>query len=266
MKSIFNPLASVIIALSVSGCGRVTPDFEITQGGPNDLSPFVQAVTSHIACEVQDAVSYVTREDSRLRDELRKWSAELTLTLTVDEKSSLSPGVTYTAPHIFSLSGGVTTSSDATRYLEMTWYLFFDKFTDSPQNQECIPKGVASIEGDLRIKQSLFAALYATSVHGNADATDKFGQIKVVKHHVTFEVTVGASATPTWKFVHVTANPDGPFAEVTRKRTDDLLITMGRSDQSRAKGDRVARTVSNAVSQSHFAGQISNSLRSAIRQ
>jgi hypothetical protein len=58
-------------------------------------------------------------------------------------------------------------------------------------------------------------------------------------YEVQFIVTTSGNATPTWKLVHVSANPNGPFLSLVRARTDDVIITMGEAIKDE-KGKTIA--------------------------
>jgi hypothetical protein len=253
----------VIACTALNGCGFAVPEFSSAGTGPADFSPFVSAVTGHIACELRNAVLY-----SKSFEEIKKWSAEVTLRLEVDERTALASGLTYAASPVFSLGLGGGLTGESNRYLELTWYVFFDKyFKEADQNsRDCSTEGPYPISGDLKITQSLYSAIYSVSAPDTAASTVKFGPLKVAKHHVSFEVIANGSFSPGWKFTDITVNSGGPLFDAKRARRDDLLITMGRSEQVPSGPRRIAKPeISSAVQQSHFVGQIDQAFRSFSR-
>lgn len=255
--------AVVFACFALQGCGFSAPKFSASSTGTEDISPFVTSVTAHIACELRNAVLY-----SRSFDELKKWSAEVTLRLEVDERTAIASGLTYSATPIFSLGLGGGLAGESSRYLELTWYVFFDQyFKDSDQNfRNCPSEGPYPIYGDLKITQSLYAAIYSMMAIDTATPTTKFGPLKVAKHHVSFEIVANGNLTPGWRFTDVSVNQGGSLLDARRTRRDDLLITMGRSELIPVGPKRIATpAISNAVQQSHFVGQIDSALRSFNR-
>jgi hypothetical protein len=112
---------------------------------PQNPNTMVDAIVSNVQCEVKSAVQFLILDDQDAVAEaailgiaqkpsltwLKKWAAQVTLTLTVDEKSSLNPGVslnkvlenavtkfpngTVTTAQSSSIGFGATVSADGTR-------------------------------------------------------------------------------------------------------------------------------------------------------
>jgi hypothetical protein len=94
---------------------------------------------------------------------------------------------------------------------------------------------VPCIAGTLGIESTLQAALQAWHGFGTLSDRIKSGPFETVTHKVSFQVTGGASTTPTWTFTDVTVNPSPTFLSGTRTRTDELLITMGPTQLGHAR-------------------------------
>ena len=142
----------------VIGCGTYVPGLQEFYD-PQDTQTMVDAIVSDVQCEVQSAVQFFILDDEDAaqaaralgKDQnprlvwLKSWAAQITLTLTVDEKSSLNPAVslnkvlpnattafpngTVTTPQSFSLGVGATGSADATRKETLSWLIDFKRFT-----------------------------------------------------------------------------------------------------------------------------------------
>src|SRR5262249_29787522 len=103
-------IAAVTAALAcvLTGCGTFVPDFGefYDTAVPESL---VDAIVSHVHCEVKSQVEFLILDDIDLAQRtavesgapprrhlqwLDNWGAQLSLTLTVEEKTTLSPGVT----------------------------------------------------------------------------------------------------------------------------------------------------------------------------
>src|SRR5262245_51085603 len=71
--------------------------------------------------DVRNSDLKIARETHQkpVTDFLLRWGTEMTLTLTIDEKSSVAPNLTWLPPSaassVFSLGGGLGGSADATR-------------------------------------------------------------------------------------------------------------------------------------------------------
>jgi len=156
------------------------------------------------------------------------------------DKGTISPGVTADAPpNVFTISAGGNASTSGTREMTMTYFVPFDELLQgkkipsnqrAPQNCDVVSNetGIRDpIAGNLGIHQTLKAAFETWDASRTLSERIKNGPFETITHHVTFEVVVGGDATPIWKFVNVTANPNAPFISANRTATDELLITVG---------------------------------------
>lgn len=146
----------------LSGCGTYVPPLKPFRGA-EDVQTMVNAIVFHVQCEVQTAVQFLILDDidaamaarsvglkqGRSLAWLNSWAAQVTLTLTVEEKTGLNPGiaftpplapaittftspkVTVTTPQTFSLALGGNFSATASRKETLSWYIDFRKFTDN---------------------------------------------------------------------------------------------------------------------------------------
>lgn len=157
----FNFSAALAALGLLSGCGTYVPPLQPFRGA-EDVQTMVNAIVFHVQCEVQTAVQFLILDDidaamaarsagfkqGRSVAWLDSWAAQVTLTLTVEEKTGLNPGiaftpplapaittftspkVTVTTPQTFSLSLGGNFSATASRKETLSWYIDFKKFTD----------------------------------------------------------------------------------------------------------------------------------------
>jgi hypothetical protein len=158
----FGAAAAVSLAALVGGCGSVVPNF----GEFYDTVPpenLVDAIVGYVHCEVKSQIQFLILDDydrvllgraltgkplTRRLTWLDDWAAQMTLTLTVDEKSTISPGVTLntvlpnaistfpsgnvTTPQSSSVALGASGSVDGTRKGVVSWYIDFREFTKDP--------------------------------------------------------------------------------------------------------------------------------------
>jgi predicted RNA-binding Zn ribbon-like protein len=75
----------------------------------------VQKIIQAVTCELRDAVNDFYDKQQRQHLFIDAWGAQLTLTLTIEEKSELNPTALWTPNTIFSLFRAADVSADATR-------------------------------------------------------------------------------------------------------------------------------------------------------
>jgi hypothetical protein len=114
-------MISMLVALGMlAGCGTYVPELQEFYEAPDAPRELVSAIVEQVQCEVQKAVLSVILEDmenavapeivavekatgkkpGRSLEWLDNWGVQATLTLTIDEKSSLNPGVAFNTPMI----------------------------------------------------------------------------------------------------------------------------------------------------------------------
>jgi hypothetical protein len=279
-----SPKLAVLLALGLpglmTGCGTFVPGLEEFYD-PQDTKTLADAVVYHVQCEVQTEIQSLLIRDQDIAaakipvgrehrpqgprlDWLKTWGAQAILTLTVDEKSSLNPGVTLntvlpnattvfsngnvTTPQSFSLGLGAGVSAAATRKEMVAWFIDFKNFTSGKALARARAMGIGDrpapcsehkgilIQSDLRLREWLYAVVLPTvpqdafiSGFKEALATEaKASKKDVISHEITFAIQYNANATPSWKLVRVSANQgSSPLFNFQRTRTQNLLITMG---------------------------------------
>jgi hypothetical protein len=148
--------AAVVLACALSGCGAYVPEFgeayDTTAAVPDAL---IDALIEHVRCEVKSQIEFLILDDIEIARNyephkrhlswLDDWGGQLSLTLTVEEKTTLSPGVVLNkvlpnatsvfpsgniaTPQLETISLGATGSSDATRKAYISWFVDFREFT-----------------------------------------------------------------------------------------------------------------------------------------
>jgi hypothetical protein len=251
-------MSSQVVALSalafVSGCGANIPDM-----APLGYSSLQQTFTeidlvNRIKCEihlgVQDALEVWAKggpAGGNGVEWLKKWQAKISLKLTVDDTTTLKPGLSVTdpmhnvishfavggnvtSPQSFSLGLGLQASAKSTRVetLAFTFHiadlLAYDPLPSDAKT--CDGHGRVPIVGSLKIDEFI---VRKAGMAASPDTVPNDGIISpftVFSDQVTFVVTFGGNVTPVWKLVHLTANTSSPFLEAVRTRTHDVTITM----------------------------------------
>jgi hypothetical protein len=258
----------VAVASALTGCGTLVPEIEELWGSPADVSIKVNAIVGQVQCELREAVLYLLAEDERVAQLnprlpngkldlklqwLKKWSAQVTLTLTIIESTALNPGATLntplnngnirygsttiTVPQSYSFGIGGTLSSAATRIDTITdIYNLNDFATGKPTpGRTCVPakhaNGDLFVQSDLKLKQWLSEAvlgLYTETLEKFPTKPDTSVKNGFLSHDIKFEIISSGNLTPTWKLVRVSTNNGNlPLFSTSRDRTQDLAITMG---------------------------------------
>lgn len=233
-------VVSVGLSLFLTGCGATLPVMRLSHASDEEFKDFVKGVAAHVRCELANAVAIEYSPTDPKRSMLYKWAAKIALTIRALDKGTISPGVTAdAAPNVFTFSAGANASTSGTREMTMTYFLPFDELLQGkkiPVSQRILPNcdivsqetGIREpIAGNLGIHQTLKSAFETWDGSRTLSERIKNGPFETVTHHVTFEVVAGGDATPTWRFVNVTANPNAPFISANRTTTDELLITVG---------------------------------------
>jgi hypothetical protein len=251
-----------VISAALGGCGLYVPNIAEFPGDSVSEQQLVQKIIQAVRCELRDAVNNFYDKQQRQHLFIDNWGAQLTLTLTIEEKSELNPTALWTPNTIFSLFGGVDVSADATRTDTIN---SFQTIQEIRALQSCTPEerpvGPFLLESDLKLENLLFDSQTASDTgQVNFTETARAGSGKnVIQHEVKFIVTSTGDITPAWKLSRVwSVNQTGIFLAALRNRTQDLLITLGQTDETGAAPGPAAASI--ALS-SQIGIAVSNSLR-----
>jgi hypothetical protein len=263
----------------LGGCGTYVPEIQEFPGSSVDGQLLVKEIVRNVHCEVKRAVTYVIDQDKKLAayNGVRlapwlenNWGVTIQLTLTLDEKSSVNPSLTYTpnpVAAVFSLGAGGSASSQATRIDTLYSFYTVKDLYRLPKN--CSPANPAQgsflLESDLKLRQWLVDTVL-TSATGDVEYPSKIdGPLKddVISHEVKFEVDTSGSLTPAWVLTQVSINPTAPFLESSRNRTHDLIITLGPTDQKSKTAGPVAAS---AGLSSAIGLAVSNGIKNSLRR
>jgi hypothetical protein len=218
------------MAAGLGGCGtRVPPIQDI--GDDVAGQQLVNAIVYNITCDVQDGISYIYKH--QLSTFLDNWGVQLTLNLTVEEKSSVNPSLSYLPTSMFTLGVDGTLSSEATRTEKInSYYTVKQLLKIGPcSNRE---NGPLLRANDLGLKAILFDSLAARNKGLMQFSDDPKGPLgtNVISHEVKFEVVLSGDITPAWVLKYVKIDPSSPVFSAKRDKTHDLVITLGPTDAS----------------------------------
>ena len=262
--------ASLFGSILLGGCGLSVPEIQENRARPIDGVLMVQAIIQSVRCQMINVLKEIDKKDRarkvRVAQFLDDWGLEMTLTLTLDEKSTLAPNLTWMPPSpataLFTLGAGGGATADATRTDKMSFYYLI---RDLRKEQSCT-SGIQQggeisllVENDLKVDEWLDAYLSTIGTQLSTAPTTTDGALKdtVLTHDVKFDISSTGNITPAWKLTKVSINPSGTFFSASRDRTHDMSIVLGPGDKTGFTG-----SASFIASQSQ---QISNAITSGVK-
>ncbi|WP_439364231.1 hypothetical protein ACNJYD_30800 [Bradyrhizobium sp. DASA03005] len=244
-------IASIFGACLVGACGLRVPDIQEVPGDTGAGQILVQDIVQSVHCEVADAVQWVVEHDpfkgrpnKKLASSfLATWGVQITLSLTVEEKTTLNPTVVFTPPtpltSVFTLAGAGTLSADATRTNKLNFYYTIPQLLDRHYCTPGIQRGPASsplIQNNLKTVEWLNDYIGAVATH-EADPTQVGSfQQNVLSHEVRFEILSSGGINPAWVLTRANINQNGTLFSTSRDRTHDLTIVFGPGDSKGLTG------------------------------
>lgn len=265
----------IVVAPILVGCGTNVPELQET-GDPGQGQLLVQAIVQNVTCEIQNAVYDVINNDKsdlaagRIKKRhtawLDNWGVQSTLTLTVDENTTLAPSTSWIpasmARAVFSLAGGVTVGADATRIEKMNGFYSVQKLAERRCADSSRPGGRFIMQNNLKLEEWLYDNIQVSDSGELTFPDDPKGPLgqNVISHEVKFVVTTNASVTPGVKWKRVSLDPAGTLISGGRVRTDDLLITLGPT-QTNPQGQTVP---SDAAAALHLSSQIGAAIGTSV--
>jgi hypothetical protein len=261
---------ALLVSVLIGGCGLSVPEIQENRARPIDGVLMVQSIIQSVRCQMIDVFKSIEKEDRarkvRVSQFLDNWGVEMTLTLTLDEKSTIAPNLIWMPPSpasaVFTLGAGGGGTADATRTDKMSFYYLIPTLR---REHSCTP-GVQQgnetsllVENDLKLDEWLRAYLSTIGTQQGTAPTTTDGALKdtVLTHDVKFDITSTGNITPAWKLTRVSINPSGTFFSTSRDRTHDMSIVLGPGDKTGFTG-----SASFIASQSQ---QISNAITSGIK-
>lgn len=250
LKRSLNILA-IVTALSASACGTFVPGLQELSTDASAEQKLVQAIVTSIHCDLSNAVidfidsdrdAAVYNKGLRQAAWIDRWGAQVTITLTIEDQTTLNPTATGLPPSpadaVFTIAGGLRGSATATRTNKLN---FFYTVKDLYKRGGCQTgiqptTGAPSplIQNNLRTKDWLFDQIAPSGTKEGVypvSSSNVFQQ-NVLSHDVKFQIITSGSLNPTWKLTRVFVNDSGTLVSTSRDRTSDLLVTFGPLDPS----------------------------------
>lgn len=282
--TVFRKLALAFVPILLSGCGSHVPSF-VHSKQPHAEAITVNKIIGRVQCELRDAVRSAVEFDVRNSLEhngerhiqwLDSWSAKLTLKMIADESSTVAPSISVGMPvrnSVTTFSNGPVTlgqsyggalgfgvSSQAVRTQSADYFFIFKTDFLSAESErhprDCIGGDGILIESDLKLREWLDAATFPFFQPGFVQQIPP----QTLTYQAQFILTTSGNVNPVWRLVPVAVNTGGAsLLSGNRKRTDDILITIGPT-----AAPNVA-AASKVLEDSHFAAKISAGFFDAIR-
>ncbi|RUW51084.1 hypothetical protein EOA32_17210 [Mesorhizobium sp. M1A.F.Ca.ET.072.01.1.1] len=257
--------AFVVACTSLASCGTQVPRIEEMPYGQGEEQLLIQAIIQSVHCDLSNAVKEFIKADSehppRAAAWFENWGIQMALTLTIEEKTTINPGLKWKVPtplvSALTLGASATGTATATRMDKSNYFYTVKELRTMDYCESGIQpaRGLHSplIRNDLRLGDFLFEQLSvsATRVGAYPDSEKGIFKQNVLQHQVKFEVLTAVGATPTVTLVRASFNDGGTTFDTRRDRTSDLLITMGPLDPAQ-KNPSLAPEAENA----HLAQQI----------
>jgi hypothetical protein len=224
------------IITAVAGCGYVTPELQENRGDIVAGQQLVDSIGYNIKCEIQDAVHniYFNKDHPRTSTFLDSWGAQTTLTLQVEEKSTLNPTANWIPPNpmtaLFNLLFGGSLSGDAFRQEKLNSYNTIQQIKALGPCGSDRPGGILLMQSDLGLAEWLQdnVTLADTGrIQYALDYADGPLKTNVLSHEIKFQITTIGNVTPGWKLRTWQVNQSGTLLSASRDRINDLTITLG---------------------------------------
>jgi hypothetical protein len=234
---------SVIIPVLCSGCGFRTPEIQEFWANENDHQIAVNAIVGQMSCEIGQALRsvYYSRDNNMGQlSFLPNWGVQVSLLLSVTEKSAVTPGVSVISPPpgAYLTNFGGTISGEADRIdTQQRLYPVTDFLKGGPRydsgiiDRPCISKvgepGTLFVQTDSGFRDDLFS--FVKTLNTKTADEPLAGQAATVigmSHNIKFDILTDASVNPTWKLVRVTTT-SSPLFDTRRDRSQQLIITLG---------------------------------------
>jgi hypothetical protein len=232
-------VALCFTVFTLGGRGTRVPNIQEI-GNDTQGENLVKAIVGSIHCDLRKAVYSVIKNDGdnaqapggvRNAAFLDNWGVQISLTLTVEEKTTVNPASVWLPFGWFTFGASASVSADATRKDILNYfYSVKDLYRYGPCPTEWVqphPPGSLLIQNNLKIDQWLSAQvlLSATGQIGYPRTPDTMLKQNALSHEVKFEVISSGSANPGVKIATFTLDQAGSLFTASRDRTHDLLVT-----------------------------------------
>lgn len=270
--------SALSISAGLSACGFSAPRIQELWDGKEGAKQIEFGIKKRIYCDLKRGIINANKSKSGTVDLVtgktewkqffpNDWGASVSLSLQVDESTSINPGVALSKPlpddQLFTLGLGGSFSSAATRtdkfdaYYPIGYLMIPETDTSICHAKNDPFKGLSPatsspfIQSELGIENWLKDAMFTNTHLHSIDPQNATKTTDTITYEAKFVVTTNGSVNPTWRLVHFTGNTGGNLFSTGRSRTHTVIVTIGPQ-----KGQ---------TSQTHFASQIGQAVADANR-
>lgn len=275
MESWMLLVASMTTIVFVGGCGLKTPEMVSPISGQGATLGLVSSIVGHFQAELGCAVIQVVKyaRDSAKEHPYSRipysWlesptaTAKMSLILTADDASAISPNVSIgepfapainvfpgkvmvSTPQSYAVGIGGNLGSEANRketsdYSVSIKEAFLDKEIDytpgDDHRNHCKNYDGLLTDSDLKLYDWLSSRLYP--VIYNKDLKNSAPQ--TLQTDITFTIMASGNVTPSWKLVPTSINTSGVFFTASRKNIDEIIITISGTATEAATQQNIAK-------------------------
>lgn len=285
--------AALVLSALLGGCGLSAPPIQELWDGEDGAKEIEFGIKRRVYCDLKRGLAKVNSDPSYRFGILDRnsgkitwkqlvpndWGALVSLSLQVDENSSVNPGATVNevlhstvtrfpngnvvTPQSFSLGFGGTLSATASRtdkfdaYYPVSHLMIPDSKDSICLSENDIFKGKGSkssplIVSNLGIEKWIADAMFTNSLLPSVEPSGAAKTPDTITYEAKFVIVTNGSVNPVWKLVRFSGNTGSPpLFGAGRTRTHSLIITLGPR-----KGE---------TGQTHFASQIGQSIAAGYR-
>lgn len=264
MKRVLAIVLCGSVISSLGGCGTFVPPLTegLDQSSATETaaeSRMIGQIARAVRCQLGASITATILNDwslaedrpgkKRYTDAFDKWGAEANITITVTDKTGLSPSTLVTPPNpasIFTFGAGLDASSESYRSVKFNTFYTVRELFNRPCPIDDQRLGSPLVATDLKITPLLAGRLLAIRT-GEASPLDEPGRANVLSHSVRFTVDTSLDLNPSWKLVPASVNPSGNLFTTSRNRAHELIVTFGPLDR-----DRGGRSLIPIAEQTHI--------------
>jgi hypothetical protein len=267
----------LIFVLGLSSCGYQVPNMGLWGEKGLDEAVTEAALVWHIKCEiklgVQGALDAFRQNPELVRgyslNWLEAWVAKVTLKLIVDDTTSVNPAASLTKPlhnalshytsgnvttkQMFSTGIGLQISGETTRTETIAFvFSIANLLKEGPKSdsiEDCDKIGHVPFLGTLKINDFIVEKSLLASNNGLLEHQGPKSPFSAFNDEVSFIFTLSGNVTPQWQLVRITANSTSPFFNDVRKRTQDVIVTLGPPGSALAGQIDSASVLGQAINQ-----------------
>lgn len=242
IRSVFG----LCIATSLASCGTYVPDIYEIGGEAGDGELLAASILRKVKCDINDAFAFIFKQDEQqaklnngplLASYLTEWGVLGALTITIKERTAVSPSLLGIFPNAgpITLGGRVNASSEAYRVNTIQFYERIDFIKEqgpclNTTEELVITDRSFLIKSDLKLREVLSAQVLGTSLGAVRIPQNETTSVakKSITHSVKFTIEKDASVSALSVINLISLGSlSFPLASVERDNVHEILLTIG---------------------------------------